>query len=143
MALLPRGAVADDRGSPWAAAFLGLVGLLNIATGCIHYLLPDGGAGVIAGLTLGADRAVVIGTFAWMGAAQIAHGLAELAVAGRYRALVPLFLSLALLEDMLAAVSAWVTKRSPTGHHPPENFAVLVMIPLAAVFLALSLRPRR
>ena len=60
----------------------------------------------------------------------------------RYRPLVPLFLFLALIERGLAAIAAWITKASPTGHHPPENYAVLVLVPLIVVFLVLSLRRR-
>lgn len=125
------------RASAW---FLALLGLGSLIPGCIHYFLPDGGAGVIAGLDMGAQRATIVGVFAWMGATQIPYGLAQLVVALRYRLLTPLFLMLALIERGLAAIAAWVTKASPSGHHPPENYAVLVLTPLIAVFLVLSLR---
>jgi hypothetical protein len=139
MSLLP-GIGEPYRGARASAWFLGLLGLGSVIPGCIHYLLPDGGAGVIAGLDMGAQRATIVGVFAWMGATQIAYGLAQLAVAFRYRSLTPLFLMLALIERSLAAIAAWVTKASPSGHHPPENYAVLVLAPLAAVFLVLSLQ---
>jgi hypothetical protein len=142
MDLLPESTNTRYRGSPWSAAYLGLTALLTIGPGCIHYFLPDGGAGVIAGLDLGANRATIIGVFAWMGASQIVLGIAQLLVALRYRSLVPLFLLLQLLETALDAVAMWLTKASPTGHHPPENYAALVTLPLLAIFLVLSLRPR-
>jgi hypothetical protein len=142
MDLLPESTNARYRGSPWATAYLGLTGLLTIGPGCIHYFLPDGGAGVIAGLDLSAGRAVIVGVFAWEGASQIALGIAQLLVAIRYRALVPLFLLLQLIETALDAVAFWITKASPTGHHPPENYAALVTLPLLAIALALSLRRR-
>ncbi len=128
------------RGSRASAWFLVLLGLSSVIPGCIHYFLPDGGAGVIAGLDMGAQRATIIGVFAWMGATQIAYGLAQLAVAFSYRSLTPLFLMLALIERSLAAIAAWVTKASPSGHHPPENYVVLLLMPLIALFLVLSLR---
>jgi hypothetical protein len=128
------------RGSRASAWFLVLLGLGSVIPGCIHYFLPDGGAGVIAGLDMGAQRATIIGVFAWMGATQIAYGLAQLAVAFSYRSLTPLFLMLALIERSLAAIAAWVTKASPSGHHPPENYVVLLLMPLIALFLVLSLR---
>lgn len=139
MSLLP--AISEPyRGARASAWFLVLLGLGSVVPGCIHYFLPDGGAGVIAGLDMGAQRATIVGVFAWMGATQIAYGLAQLAVAFRYRSLTPLFLMLALIERSLAAIAAWVTKASPSGHHPPENYAVLVLTPLIAVFLVLSLQ---
>lgn len=125
------------KASAWALAFLGLASLIP---GCIHYFLPDGGAGVIAGIDLTHSRDIIIAVFAWMGATQIPYGLAQLAVATRYRSLVPLFLALALVERTLAAVAGWITKASPSGHHPPENYAVIIAAPLILLFLILSLR---
>ena len=98
--------------------FLGLYGLLELIPGLIHFFLPDGGAGVIAGLDLAANKHTIIGVFAWMGALQIAYGLGILAVAD------------------------WVTKPSPTGHHPPEHYASLLLVPVLAVFLAMAVRSR-
>lgn len=140
--LLPPSTNAAFQGAPISAWFLGLLALGSIIPGCIHYFLPDGGAGVIAGIDLSQSRAVIVAAFAWMGATQIPYGLAQLAVATRYRSLTPLFLALALIERGLAAIAAWITKASPTGHHPPENYVVVVLLPLIALFLVLSLRRR-
>lgn len=130
------------RGSLASVWFLGLYGLLELLTGLIHFVLPDGGAGTIAGLDLGQNKHTIIGVFAWMGALQIAYGLGILAVAFWYRPLVPVFLVLGLLERVLMSVAAWVTKPSPTGHHPPEHYASLVLVPMTAVFLALAMKSR-
>lgn len=143
MQLLPASLGAPYTGARASAWFLALLGLLSIGPGCVHYFLPDGGAGVIAHLDMGDQRSVIIGTFAWMGATQIPYGLAQLAVALRYRALVPLFLLLRLIECALSAIAAWVTKASPTGHHPPENYGVLVAMPLIAIALFFALRSPR
>lgn len=142
MSLLPPSTNHLYRGSLVSVWFLGLYGLLELGTGCVHYLLPDGGAGVIAGLDLTANKHTIIGVFAWMGALQIAYGLGILAVASWYRPLVPLFLGLGLLERILMSVAAWVTKPSPTGHHPPEHYASLLLVPVLAVFLAMAMRSR-
>jgi hypothetical protein len=131
------------KGSTGSVWFLGLYGLLELIPGLIHFVLPDGGAEVIAGLDLSQNKHTITGVFAWMGALQIASGLGILAVAFRYRALVPLFLSLGLVERVLMSVAAWVTKPSPTGHHPPEHYVSLLLIPALTVFLALSLRSGR
>lgn len=143
MPLLPPSTNAAYAGSGFSALILAIAGVTTIGPGLIHYLLPDGGAVVIAGLDLGSNAAVVIGVFAWMGATQIPWGLAQLIVALRYRTHVPLLLALALLEKTLAAVAVWGFKASPSGHHPPESFAVLAAIPLLALALAFSFgKPR-
>jgi hypothetical protein len=129
-----------QRGSVFGAWFLGLYGLLEIIPGCIHVLLPDGGAEVIAGLDLTHNRHTVIGTVAWMGSLQIAHGIGLMAIAWRCRELVPLFLGLALLERVLMTLTAWVTKPNPAGHHPPEHYGSLILVPVLAAVLVLSLR---
>jgi hypothetical protein len=140
MSLLPPSTNHLYRGSLASVWFLGLYGLLELITGLIHFFLPDGGAGVIAGLDITQHKHVIIGVFAWMGALQIAYGLGILAVALWYRPLVPLFLGLGLLERTLMALAAWVTKPSPTSHHPPEHYASLLLIPVLAVFLAIATR---
>ena len=142
MSLLPPSTNHLYRGSLASVWFLGLYGLLELGTGCVHYCLPDGGAGVIAGLDLTANKHTIIGVFAWMGALQIAYGFGILAVASWYRPIVPLFLGLGLLERILMSVAAWVTKPSPTGHHPPEHYASLLLVPVLAVFLAMAMRSR-
>ena len=67
MSLLPPSTNDLYRGSLASVCFLGLYGLLEFGTGCVHYLLPDGGAGMIAGLDLTANKHTIIGVFAWMG----------------------------------------------------------------------------
>lgn len=143
MSFLPPSTNVLYRGFPGSVWFLGFYGLLELGPGLIHFLLPDGGAESIAGLDLTHHKDVVVGTFAWMGSLQIAYGLAILAVATWYRQLVPLFLSLALVERLLMAVAAWVTKASPIGHHPPEHYASLLLVPVLAGFLVLSIRGNR
>lgn len=140
MALLPPSTNADYRGARSAAWFLGLAAVLTIVPGLIHSFLPDGGAEAIAGLDLGERRDLVVAVFAWEGATQLALGGAMLAVALRYRPLVPLFLTLLILERGLMTAQAWLLK--PAAHHPPEHYASPVTVLLAAVFLWLSLRGR-
>ncbi|MCX7415058.1 MAG: hypothetical protein NTY25_01000 [Planctomycetia bacterium] len=140
MSLFPPSTNDLYRGSLASVWFLGFYGLLEFGTGCVHYLLPDGGAGMIAGLDLTGNKHTIIGVFAWMGALQIAYGLGVIVVACWYRPLVPLFLGLGLLERLLMSVAAWGTKPSPTGHHPPEHYASLLLVPVLAVFLTMAMR---
>lgn len=143
MGFLPPSTNAEYRGAAISAWFLAVLGLISFIPGCIHYFLPDGGAGVIAHLDMGDKQPLIVGVFAWMGATQLAYGIAQLSVALRYRTLTPLFLLLALIERVLGAVAAWITKVTPAGHHPPENYGVLAAAPLILLFLALSLRNRK
>lgn len=143
MSLFPPSTNADYRGARSSVVFLGLAAALTIIPGLIHSFAPNGGAVGIAGLDLGDRRDLVVSVFAWEGATQLALGLGMLAVALRYRPLTPLFIALVIVERGLMALQGWVLKAPASGHHPPEHFASLAAIPLALVFLALSLRPRR
>src|SRR5689334_12671899 len=142
MSLLPPSTNDRYRGALGSAWFLTLFAVLTVVPGCIHTFAPDGGAGAIAGIDLSTSGKVIIALFAWAGATQIAFGLALLVVSLRYRDLVPLMLSLALLERTIHALNAWLLRGTPTGHRPPEHYAVLVAVPLLAVALRFSLRPR-
>ena len=139
--LLPPSTNADYRGHPAAAWFLTLVGVLSIIPGCIHYFLPDGGAGVIAGIDLSVRGATIIAVFAWLGALQIPHGIAQAVIGWRYRPLVPLFLALVIVERGLMAIDGWLLKGAGAAHHPPEHYASVVAVVLATIALWLSLRP--
>ena len=143
MAFLPpstNGQYLGARSSGW---FLGLAAVLTLVPGMIHSFLPDGGAGVIAHLDMGDRRDLVIGVFRWEGSTQLAFGLGMLAVALRYQTLVPLFLSLVIVERGLMSLHGWILSPPASGRHPPEHFASPMTVVLAAVFLILALRPRQ
>ena len=139
MALLPDSTNRDYRGATISAWWLVLMGLGTIVPGCIHYFLPDGGAGVIAHIDLGDRARTIIAVFAWFGALQIPHGIAEVVIGLRYRTLTPLFLALIIVERGLMLLDGWFLKGAG-GHHPPEHYASVVVVALTLVFLAVSLR---
>jgi hypothetical protein len=139
-ALLPPSTNLQYQGSRYSAWFLALYGVGWIVPGMIHSFLPDGGAGTIAGLDLSHDRRLILGLFAWAGATQIAHGIVTLIVALLYRSLVPLFLVVSLLERILLSWSAWVGEGKAGGHHPPEHYGSLILVPVILLFLLLALR---
>lgn len=141
--LFPDSTNDRDRDSSGAATFLAILGVLTIVPGMIHAFLPDGGAGTIAGLDLGESRSTIVGAFAWAGATQIVHGLSMLAVALRYRTLVPLFLALVVVERGVMLLNWLVFKPAADGHRPPEVWATLVLMPVLLFFLARSLNPAR
>jgi len=140
--LFPKSTNGDYAGRPVAAWFLTLVSLGTIVPGGIHVFLPDGGAGVIAGIDLSQNGRTIIAVFAWAGATQLVWGLFMLAVSLGYRSLVPLVLGLVLIERMLIAANTWLLKSSGTGHHPPEAYVTLVALPVILTMLILSLSKR-
>ncbi len=133
---------ADYHGRPLAAWFLTLVSLATIVPGGIHVFLPDGGAGVIAGIDLTQGGKTIIAVFAWAGATQMVWGLSMLAVSLAYRSLVPLFLFLILVERSMIAANQWILKSTGTGHQPPEAYVTLLALPLIALMLGLALAKR-
>ena len=143
MSLLPPSTNAQYAGAPLAAHFLTFLGLATLGPGLIHCFLPDGGAGVIAGIDLSRNGAAVVGVFAWAGATQIAWGSALLGASLRYRSLVPPLLVLLLVERSLIALNLWLWKAPAGGARPPEAYATLVVLPLLAGALWLSLRGKR
>lgn len=141
-ALLPDSTNHAYDGSLVSARGLTLLGLLTVVPGTIHAFLPDGGAGVIAGLDLTHNATTIIGVFAWVGATQIVWGLTMLAVSWRWRSLVPLLLALILIERLIIALNQWLLKPGAGPDRPPEAYATLVVIPAVAVLLMLALRRR-
>lgn len=139
--LLPPSTNAAYRGSPLSVWFLMLSAVLTIVPGLIHYALPDGGAGVIAGVDLTFTGPTIIAIFAWYGALQIPFGLLLVIIALRYRSLVPLLLLVLVLQQALGAWTAWFWKGAHSDHHPPEHYASVVFVVLGLLFLGLSLRP--
>ena len=142
MLLLPPSTNDQYRGARSAVVFLGLATVLTFVPGLIHSFLPDGGARVIAHLDLGDRAELVRGVFAWEGATQLAWSGSMALVVWRYRTLTPAFLLLMILERGLMALDGWVVLPPSSGRHPPEHYASLVTVPLALLFLVLSLRPR-
>jgi hypothetical protein len=143
MAMFPPSTNDQYHGATISAWFLALASVLTIVPGAIHYFLPDGGAGVIAHIDLSTRGETIIAIFAWYGAMQIPFGLLLLAIALRYRTLVPLCLLLTVLMQALGAYAAWFGKGSYGDHHPPEHYASAACVFLGLIFLVLSLLPRK
>ena len=141
--LFPPSTNADYRGAKISAWYLMLAGVMEFIPGCIHYFLPDGGAGVIGGLDLSTRRDTIISIFAWFGAMQIPFALLLFTIGLRYRTLVPLGLLAIIVARSLMAYDGWFGKASHSGHHPPEHFGSPVAVLLGLVFLVLALRERR
>lgn len=143
MALFPPSTNEHYHGAAVSAWFLMAAGAFEFAPGCIHYFLPDGGAGVIAGIDLSGGGETIIRVFAWMGALQMPLGALLFVIGLRYRTLVPLGLLVVATARALMSIDGWLLKGAGADHHPPEHFASPVATILALVFLAMSLRQQR
>ena len=138
--LLPPSNNQDYTGSPWSWVFLVFVAIFTIVPGIIHYVLPDGGAGVIAGIDLSANAQIIYAAFAWVGATQIAYGLVLLAIALWYRPLVGLSLTAELVHRLMSVMADWWLKTTGAGHHPPGHYGSLISLPLLVIFIYLAIR---
>ncbi|OJI92974.1 hypothetical protein LY10_00409 [Planktotalea frisia] len=136
--LFPASSNAGYDGSILSVWYLGLMAVLTIGPGCIHYFLRDGGAQSIAGLRLERHQRLIFHLFAWAGATQIVWGLAMAAVVWRYQALVSLVLALLVIERSLHLWSMWIGSKSG-GYRPPEAYITLALVPANLLFLLLSL----
>ena len=115
-----------------------LIAIVSTVRSCIHLLAPDGGAGSIAGMDLSvAGAGGIIFAFALWGSAQLIYALIQLAVAFRYRSLVPFMYTLLILEPLLRML---VGRMKPVvfSHTPPGAYANYVALPLAALMIVLS-----
>lgn len=141
MGLLPPSTNDAYRGMKLAAWALTFLAAGTIIPALIHIGLPDGGAGVIAGLNLTQGGATIISLFAWAGTTQFVWGLMLLAISLRYRSLVPLALALLVIERAVHTWNMWGPKGAHLagGHHPPEAWVTLGSVPVLAILLALSL----
>lgn len=142
MALFPPSTNAEYHGAKASAWFLMLVGVLEFIPGCIHYFLPDGGAGVIAGLDLSTRGDTIIAVFAWFGALQIPVAMLLFVIGLRYRTLVPLGLMVMIIARSLMAYDGWFGKSAHSGHHPPEHYGSPIAVALGLVFLIFALQKR-
>lgn len=67
MSLLPPSTNSSYAGSRLAAYGLMFLGAMTIVVGLIHFALPDGGIGIIAGVDLSVGRETIVSMAAWLG----------------------------------------------------------------------------
>jgi len=118
----------------------GILAIVSTVRSCIHLLAPDGGAGSIAGMDLSvAGASGIIFAFALWGSSQLIYALIQLAVAFRYRSLIPFMYVLLILETLLRMLVGHI-RPVTFARTPPGAIGNYVMLPLAALMLVLSLR---
>ena len=137
--LLPRTVDRTYRGHKIAAKVFAVLAVVSMGRSLAHLLAPDGGAGSIAGLDLTAGGANIIFAFGLWGLAQTLYAVLQLLVAFRYRTLIPLMYLLLIIETV-GRMAVGMAKPPVLLHAPPGGLANYVVLPLAAVMLALSLR---
>ena len=139
-ALLPATANNTVRGMKLPVYVFALIAIVSTARSLIHLLAPDGGAGSIAGMDLNVAGANgIIFAFALWGSSQLIYALIQLAVAFRYRSLIPFMYVLLILEALLRMLVGRMKPVSFT-HTPPGAIGNWVILAVAAVMLVLSSR---
>ena len=136
--LLPPKADNTVRGMKLPVYVFTLIAIVSTVRSCIHLLAPDGGAGSIAGMDLslaGADG--IVFAFALWGSSQLIYALIQLTVALRYKSLVPLMYLLLIVETLLLMLVG-AMKPVRFAHTPPGAIGNYLILPLAALMLALS-----
>lgn len=140
--LLPSPADNIVRGMKYPVYVFVLIAMVSTVRSCIHIFAPDGGAGTIAGMDLSvAGAGGIVFAFALWGSAQLIYAVVQLAVAFRYRSLVPAMYVLLMIEAGLRILVGHL-KPVAFAHTPPGAIGNYVILPLAAVMLALSV-PRK
>jgi hypothetical protein len=139
--LLPATADNKIRGAKLPANLFAILAVISTVRSCIHIFAPDGGAGTVAGMDLSVPGASgIVFAFALWGSAQFVYALIQLAVAFRYRSLVPAMYVLLLLETLLRMLLGHL-KPVTFAHTPPGAIGNYVMLPLSLVMLVVSLWP--
>jgi hypothetical protein len=137
--LLPATADNGIRGMKLPVYVFMAISIVSTGRSLIHLLAPDSGAGSIAGMDLSVEGANgIIFAFALWGSAQLVYALIQLTVAFRYKSLVPFMYALLILETLLRELVGHM-KPVTFRHTPPGAIGNLVVLPLAAVMLAMSL----
>lgn len=127
------------RGSKLPFYIFLLIAMIGTVRSFIHVLAPDGGAGSIAGMDLGAGGASgIILAFALWGSAQLIYALIQWIVILRYRSLVPFMWAVQLLETLLRILVGNI-KPVTFAHTPPGAIENIIYLPLSLLMLGLAL----
>ena len=124
----------------WQLPFYGftLYAIISTVRSFIHLLAPDGGASSIAGIDLSVAGANgIIFAFGLWGSSQLLFAIIQLLVVFRYRSLIPFMWLMLILEVLLREL---VGKMKPVtfAHTPPGAIGNEIILPLAALMVALS-----
>jgi hypothetical protein len=140
--IFPKQANQSYLGHKAAEYTFALIAMISLIRSLIHVFLPDGGAGVIAGLNLSQASENIVFAFGLWGVSQTILALIQLLVAFRYKSLIPLMYILLILE-MLGRMLIGTIKPPVVLAIPPGGLANWILLPLAILMLYLSVKKIR
>jgi hypothetical protein len=109
------------------AIALAAFGVLDLARGGFHWLAPDSGAGIVAGMNLhNAGGTNIVFLLAAVGIEQVAWGVLYLYVVLRRRSLLRLMFLLEILKSAAILFTEYVQK--PPAPHVPGRFMHLATL---------------
>jgi hypothetical protein len=130
------------KGSKIVVVIALLLAIVSTVRSLIHIFLPDGGAGVVAGLVLdGPLASAVIFTFAWSGLYQLIFAMLQWLVLVRYREFIPVILLLIFFEQVSLLLIPMFKPISDIvmTHTPPEVIGNKILLPFMLIMFVLSL----
>jgi hypothetical protein len=116
-----------------------LIATTSMIRSLIHVFLPDGGAGIIAGLDLSIGKENIIFAFGLWGVSQVIYAVIQLLVAFHYKSLIP-FMYILLITETLGRIFVGIIKPPVLFSTPPGGYANWILLPLAIIMLYLSLK---
>jgi hypothetical protein len=140
--LWPKSASGDYDNSKIAYWVFVFLSVMSFVRSCIHTFAPDGGAGSIATLDLSQGAENIIFAFGLWGVSQILYAVIQLAVAFRYKTLIPFMYVILFFET---AGRMWVGHTKPPiyAQMPPGGISNYILLPLTALMLFLLFWPRK
>ncbi|KAB3536084.1 hypothetical protein F8154_04815 [Alkaliphilus pronyensis] len=141
--ILPKTVNNDYKGSKISLWIFVILAIASTVRSSIHFFAPDGGSGSIAGLDLSKGGENIIFAFGLWGLSQLLYAFIQILVAFKYRALIPLFYLLLLLET-LGRMAVGAMKPPVLLHGAPlGGIANYVLLPISIIMFFLSLNNNR
>ena len=128
-------------GSKVSLYYLVLLSCMFTFRGVVHYFVPDGGSGIIAGLPLetyseGAVQSIITG-FGVYGKYHLIQAVLAWLIVFRWRTLIPIFLLVVGIDQLLGIILITV---KPLPVIPPGQISVYLLFPITLVAFLLSIR---
>jgi len=128
-------------GSKISLYYLVLLSCMFTFRGVVHYFVPDGGSGIIAGIPLetypeGAVQSIITG-FGVYGIYHLMEAVLAWLIIFRWRVLIPIFfLYLGIIELLGIILIIW----KPLPVTPPGEIGAYLLFPITLVAFLLSVR---
>jgi hypothetical protein len=123
------------------ALLLATLGVIDLVRGAFHWLAPDSGAHLIAGMDLhGPSGSNIVFLLATDGVGQIAWGILYLVVALRERKLLRLMFLLEAFKSAAVLFTEYVTK--PPVPHVPGRFMHAATLSVSVAVLLFARNPK-